>query len=84
MEKDRVVIIFNNKKANTSMDIEVPLNITATELVVGLNAAYDLGIDVSNIKKCYLKSEKPIALLKGNKLLSQYGIRNGSIINFTE
>ncbi len=84
MEKDRVVIIFNNKKANTSMDIEIPLNITATELVVGLNAAYDLGIDVADIKKCYLKSEKPIALLKGNKLLSQYGIRNGSIINFTE
>lgn len=84
MEKDRVVIIFNYKKANTSMDIEIPLNITATELVVGLNAAYDLGIDVSDIKKCYLKSERPIALLKGNKLLSQYGIRNGSIINFTE
>lgn len=84
MGKDKVIVIFNNKKTNTTMDIEIPLNITANELVVGLNAAYDLGINVDDIKKCYLKSEKPIALLKGNKLLSQYGIRNGSIINFTE
>ena len=31
-----------------------------------------------------LKSENPIALLKGNKSLSEFGLRNGSIINYTE
>ena len=84
MGKDKVIIVFNNGKLNTTVDIEVPLDITATELVVGLNTAYDLGIDTSNIKNCYLKAENPIALLRGNKTLAQYGIRNGSVIFYTE
>ena len=83
MSKDKAIIIFNNVKLNTTVDIEIPLNITATELVIGLNSAYDLGIDISDIKNCYLKAENPIALLRGNKTLDQFGIRNGSIINYT-
>lgn len=84
MSKDKAIIVFNNLKHNTTVDIEVPLDITANELVVGLNVAYELGIDTSDIKNCYLKAENPIALLRGNKTLAQYGIRNGSIINFTD
>ncbi len=84
MSKDKAIIVFNNGKWNTTVDIEVPLDITATELVIGLNIAYDLGIDTSNIKNCYLKAENPIALLRGNKTLAQYGIRNGSVIFYTE
>lgn len=84
MSKDKAIIVFNNGKRNTTVDIEVPLDITATELVIGLNIAYDLGIDTSNIKNCYLKAENPIALLRGNKTLAQYGIRNGSVIFYTE
>lgn len=82
MSKDKAIIIFNNSKLNTTMDIEIPLDITATELVIGLNTAYDLGIDTSNIKNCYLKAENPIALLRGNKTLAQYGIHNGSVISY--
>lgn len=84
MNRDVAIIIFNITKCQFSVDLEVPLNITANELVIALNAAYDLGIDVSNIKNCFLKAENPIALLRGNKTLSEYGIRNGSVINFTE
>ncbi len=84
MSKDKAIIVFNNIKLNTTVDIEIPLDITATELVVGLNSAYDLGIDTTDIKNCYMKAENPIALLRGNKTLAQYGIRNGSIINYTE
>lgn len=84
MERDKVIIIFNNHRQNTTVDIEVPSDITVMELVIGLNTAYDLGIDTTDIKNCYLKAENPIALLRGNKTLDQYGIRNGSIINFTE
>lgn len=84
MEKDRAVVIFNITKKNFSVDLEIPLFITANELVIALNSAYNLNIDVSDIKNCYLKSERPIALLRGNKTLSEYGIRNGSIINYTE
>lgn len=80
MNNDTAIIIFNNAKEKRKIDIEVPLNITVKELVLGLNSAYELGIDTTDIRKCILRSENPIALLKGNKLLSQYGIHNGTII----
>lgn len=84
MNRDKAIIIFNNGRENTTVDIEVPLDITATELVIGLNNAYGLDIDTSDMKCCYLKAENPIALLKGNRTLAQFGIHNGSIINYTE
>ncbi len=84
MNREVAIVVFNIAKRKTSVDLEIPLNISANDLVIALNTAYDLGIDVSDIKKCYLKAENPIALLRGNKTLSEYGIRNGSIINFTE
>ena len=84
MVKETAVIIFNIIQREFSADLEVPLEITANELVLALNTAYDLGIDTTDIKNCYLKSENPIALLRGNKTLKEFGIRNGSIVNFTE
>lgn len=84
MGKDKAIVIFNYIKKNKCVDLEVPLDITATDFVIALNTAYDLGIDTTNIKNCYLKAENPISLLRGNKTLAEYGIRNGSIINYTE
>lgn len=81
---NKAIIIFNITKRNFSVDLEIPLDISANDLVIALNSAYDLGIDTSDVKNCYLKAENPIALLKGNKLLSDYGIRNATVINFTE
>lgn len=81
--KDTVVIEFRIAKCDQSYDLVVPLHITANELVSALNTAFNLQIDMSNIKNCYLKAEKPIALLRGNKTLAEYGIRNGSVINYT-
>ena len=84
MNRDVAIIIFNIVKRQFTIDLEVPLDITANELVIALNTAYELGIDTTNIKNCFLKAENPIALLRGNKTLGEYGIRNGSVINFTE
>lgn len=84
MSKEKAIIVFNILKRNYSVDLEVPLNITANELVIALNTAYDLNIDTSDITNCYLKAERPIALLRGNKTLAEFGVRNGSVINFTE
>ena len=80
--EEKIIVTFNILERKFSVDIEIPVDITARELVIGLNAAYDLGIDTSDAKVCFLKAEKPIALLRGNKLISEYGLRNGSIINF--
>lgn len=84
MAKETVIIIFNIVKRNFTTDLEIPLDISANELVVALNAAYELNIDTSDIKNCYLKDENPIALLRGDKTLAEFGLRNGSIINYTE
>lgn len=84
MSKGTAIIVLNLTKKNITADIEVPLNISANEFVVALNSAYDLGIVTTNIKNCYLKAENPIALLRGNKSLMEFGLRNGSVINYTE
>ncbi len=84
MNNEKAIVVLNIIKRNLVVDIEVPLNITANELVVALNEAYGLKIDISNVKNCYLKAEKPIALLRGNKTLADFGVRNGTVIYFTE
>ena len=84
MSGDAAIIVLKIPKRSVIADLEIPLDISANELVLALNMAYDLGIDTSNIKDCYLKAENPIALLKGNKTLSEFGLRNGSVINYTE
>lgn len=80
---DSVVVIFKNVEKNINVDLEVPLYITALELVIGLNEAYELDIDINDIKKCYLKVDNPVMLLRGNMLLRDAGIRNGSVISYS-
>lgn len=84
MNQETATVIFNIMRKNYTTDLEIPLNISANELVLALNTAYGLGIDTTDIKNCYLKAENPIALLKGNKTLAEFGLRNGSVINYTE
>ena len=84
MKNETAIVILKLHKRNYTADIEIPLDITANDLVVALNTAYDLQIDTSDVKNCYLKAENPIALLRGNKTLKEFGLRCGSIINFTE
>lgn len=81
---NKAVVILKIQKRNFETDLEIPLDISANDLIVALNAAYDLNIDVTDVKNCYLKTENPIALLKGNRMLSEYGIRNGTVINFSD
>lgn len=82
--ENRVIVVFNIPKRRFSVDLDIPLDISANDLVNALNAAYDLGIDTTDIKNCYLKAERPISLLKGNKELLDFGVRNGTEIYFTE
>lgn len=84
MNKDAAIVIFKITRRHMTVDLEVPLNISANELVVALNSAYKLGIDTTDINNCYLRAEDPIVLLKGNKTLAEFGLRNGSVIYYTE
>lgn len=82
--EEKAIIVLKLHKRNFQTDLEIPLNVSANEFVVALNTAYELGIDITDVKNCYLKAENPIALLRGNKALAEFGVRNGTIIHFTE
>ena len=84
MLSEKILVQFNMIKRKRTVDIEIPTDITARELIIGLNEAYNLEVDITNVKECFLKCENPIALVKGNKLLREFGLRTGTIINYTE
>ena len=67
--QDRITVFFENLEAKTTTELEIPTDITANDLVLALNSAYDLGMDTDNIFHCYLVSENPIAFLRGNRRL---------------
>jgi uncharacterized ubiquitin-like protein YukD len=83
MEEKRIVCILYLHKEKKMIDIDVPLNISANELIVALKEGFKLDIDTNDLSQCYLQAENPTALLKGNKTLEEYGLRDGTIINYT-
>lgn len=82
MEHSIIATLYLLKK-NLKIDIEIQKNITANELVIALNDAFNLGIDTNDITQCYLKTENPIRLLKGNKKISEFDLRDGTVIYYT-
>lgn len=80
MSKNTAIIIFKDRVKGITVDLETPLDITANEFVVAVNSAYQLGIDITDTKQCYLKAENPIALIRGNRSLSDFGIHAGTIV----
>lgn len=82
MEKETIIIRF--RYADKEIDLDIPTSITAKEFIVAVNEAYHLGIDISDIKSCHLQAENPIALVKGNKRLSEFGFHNGTIVYFVK
>ncbi len=82
MNQDKVIITVNLIKQGIMHDLEVPLDISANELCEALFHQY-LPEHEEDVEQFYLRSERPIALLRGERTLREYGIRDGSIINIT-
>lgn len=78
--KDKIRIIANIPDRAVREELEVPDNITANELIMAFDRMYGLGMDEDNIFQYYLKADNPKALLRGNKTLKDYGVRNGTEI----
>lgn len=78
--EEKVIVIFHHIKRNEMFDLELPLEISANELILALNQGLELGMDIKDISQRYLKTTNPIALLKGNKSLIEFGIHNGTEI----
>lgn len=83
MDTDKIICILRNHVTGISVDVEIPTDITASELIIGLNEGFKLGMKTADVSRCSLKTENPIALLRGNKLVREYGLHNGTIIHFT-
>lgn len=79
---NKAVVTLVDHKNNKKTDLELDLEISALELFNGLNEAFQWGIDASDIENSYLAMENPIALLRGNKTLGEFGVRNGSVIHY--
>ena len=80
--ENKLIIRFKNVKQRQEFDIEVPNDITANELIYGLKKSFKLNIDMDDQAKCYMRAENPIALIKGEVVLSDLGLRDGSVVIF--
>ena len=74
-ENEKKIVNFIDEIRGQTHELEIPLNIA-------LKRAYDLNLDENNTTECYMACEYPIAFLKGNRTLADFGIRNGSSIIF--
>ncbi|MDD7267283.1 MAG: hypothetical protein SPL15_06390 [Lachnospiraceae bacterium] len=79
---DRAIVTFIDKQHDLDETIEIPLQISANELVLALNKTFSLGMNEEKILECYLVAENPIAFLRGSRSLAEFGVRNGSRIIF--
>ena len=64
---EKAIVEFINKNDNSKTELEIPINITANDLIIALNKVFNLEMDIENIFNCYLVAENPIAFLHGNK-----------------
>lgn len=82
MSQTNAIITVNLLKHGVSHDLDVPLDISANELCSALFEKF-LQEQHGDMNQYYLKAERPIALLRGERTLRDYGIRDGSVINIT-
>jgi len=80
MLSTHAIITVKLIESNESHDLEVPLDISAGELCLAIFEMY-LPEYLDNVQYHYLRAERPIALLRGERSLREYGIRDGSVIN---
>ncbi len=77
---ETAVVEFRNLNADFSEEIEIPLSITANDLLYALGMAYGLEVSGADLDNHYLYTDNPITFMRGNRTLKEYGLRNGSMI----
>lgn len=82
--EDNIIVIFKRKSDGREIDLEIPLNLSANELIYGLNESFNLGINMDKPSECYLMADEPKALIRGEVTLEELGLRDGTIIYFDE
>ena len=80
MASTHAIITVRLMHLGKSYDLEVPLDISAGELCSALFEMY-MPDKKDSVAQHYLRAERPIALLRGERTLRDYGIRDGTQIN---
>ncbi len=81
---ENIIVIFKRKSDGSEVDLEIPSNLSANELIYGLNESFGLGINMDKPSECYLRADEPKALIRGERTLEELGLRDGNIIYFDE
>ena len=84
MKRDTAIVEIRMDGRKMQDDLEIPLNISVSDLMMALKSIYGLEMGSDDMRSCYLKCENPIALLRGSRNLSEFGVRNGTIIHITK
>lgn len=80
---EKAIVTVHMIRTGERVDLEIPLDISANELCSVLFQLY-VPNHAADMRNYSLKAERPIALLRGERTLREYGIRDGSIINITD
>ena len=51
--KENVVVDFVDVEKKREIELEIPISISANELIIALNDIYDLNMNIDNIFECY-------------------------------
>ena len=79
---DMIIVEFQNLMTGEKRDLQIPLHMTADHLVEALNKTYTLNIPIDDETQRYLQAENPVAFLKGDIELQDFGLHDGSVIFF--
>lgn len=76
--KGTAVVSIYIPEHNIRDDLEVPLEITANELIQALAGIYSLELQQDMLEQYYLRADSPKCLIKGEKTLKEFGVREGT------
>lgn len=81
-ERKRIWVVLH-LESGEEIDLDIPSDITVEDFLEGLKYGFGWAIETEEIRRAHLRSENPVALLKGDHTLEEYQLRDGSILYFS-
>lgn len=78
--EETAIIEFINMEKQYRRELEIPLDVSANDIVTAIGEVFQLSLPKDNENRGYLIAENPIAFLHGTRTLREYGIHNGSFL----
>ena len=78
--KKTAICILHPGGSSDPLDLEIPLNLPAEELIGALRRTFLPELREGEPESGFLRCENPIALLHGRRKLKDWGVRDGTIL----